>query len=532
MSENEKNNSMSSDELNRMLDEYIASLEERARIVPQEENEKDVSTVTDVAAPAEPDPEPAPEEEPESESVTLHFTDVSSLDVIGNTQELNIDNHLSDEPPSELMEFNAAPDSEESNEENDDSETDEKQTDFKNNGTDDDDEDHKPWYKVLFGKIGSFIWNSGFLIKAVVYVAVVLIISAFLSYYVISVGNDVFAFVKTNKEVTLNIPEGITRKELAFLLEKNDIIEYQWAFDLYLRYKDCNEEAFLSGEHTFDTHMNYSQIISELTEVKRELVQVSITIPEGYTVDQIIDLFVSNGIGTRENFVEAINEYPYQHEFVKELEKIGYSKDRRYRLEGYLYPDTYYFYKDSAEYLVINKLLNNFNNKFWIYYESVFKEDIEKAGLTFDDIVTLASMIQSEAKLEIDFEFISYVFRNRLAHPQSFPKLESDATVQYAIMARGGDRTEDLTAEQLMIDDPYNTRLYEGLPPGAICNPGFDALSAAIYPDMPLLDSEETINAFFFVSNKAGKTYYAETLSGHNENVKQVAKDNAAYDKD
>ena len=271
--------------------------------------------------------------------------------------------------------------------------------------------------------------------------------------------------------------------------------------------------------------------ITELTVVKRSLEEVSVTIPEGYTVDQIIDLFTSMGIGPREKFVEAINEYPYQHEFIKELEKLGYSKDRKYRLEGYLYPDTYYFYKDSAEYLIINKLLNNFYNKFWIYYESTFKEDIEKAGLTFDDIVTLGSMIQSEAKLEIDFEYISYVFRNRLSHPKSFPRLESDATIQYILLSRGEPRAEDLTAEQLAIDDPYNTRIYEGLPPGAICNPGFDALSAAIYPDMPLDAESNGVDAYFFVSNKAGKTYYAQTLSEHNENVKQVKKDNASYDK-
>ena len=99
-------------------------------------------------------------------------------------------------------------------------------------------------------------------------------------------------------------------------------------------------------------------------------------------------------------------------------------------------------------------------------------------------------------------------------------------------MLHGETRNEDLTSEQLAIDDPYNTRLYEGLPPGAICNPGFDAISAAIYPDMPMCDDDTAINAYFFVSNKAGKTYYAETLSEHNENVRQVKKDNDANEKE
>ncbi|MDD4125912.1 MAG: endolytic transglycosylase MltG, partial [Eubacteriales bacterium] len=206
-------------------------------------------------------------------------------------------------------------------------------------------------------------------------------------------------------------------------------------------------------------------------------------------------------------------------------EETGYPETRKYRLEGYLYPDTYYFYKDSKEYLVINKLLNNFYSRVWIYYESTFKADIEAIGMTFDEIVTLAAMIQGEAKLYIDFECISYVFHNRLksSDPQ-FKWLQSDATVQYFLP----EHVEELTQAQLDTDNPYNTYVYEGLPPGAICNPGFDAISAAIYPDAPIDGEGKPINAYFFVSNKAGKTYYAITLTGHNANKVQVAKDNAA----
>jgi UPF0755 protein len=528
MSENDKNKELSSEELNNLLDDYIASIESRAgadkKPAPLEpELPESPALPDDLLLPEVTGEKPARPETDEPEApLTLHFTNVSALDSIGRTQELNIDNHLSDEAPSELAEFNREG-AEAPAVEGDAGEQPAQKSE---------DEPEVPWYKRAVKKVGSFIWNSGFLLKAGVYILIVLAISAFLSYYIIAVGNDVMAFVKSDREVTVTIPENITRKELSFLLEKNGIISYDWAFNLFLIYKGCDESSFLTGEHTFNAKMNYSQIISELTEVKRNLEEVSITIPEGYTVDQIIDLLTSQGIGTREKYIEAINEYPYQHEFVKELEKLGYSSDRVYRLEGYLYPDTYYFYKDSAEYLVINKMLNNFNNKFWIYYESTFKEEIEKTGLTFDEIITLASMIQSEAKLEIDFEYISYVFRNRLSHPSTFPRLESDATVQYALMLHGETRNEDLTSEQLAIDDPYNTRLYEGLPPGAICNPGFDAISAAIYPDMPMRDDDTAINAYFFVSNKAGKTYYAETLSEHNENVRQVKKDNDANEKE
>ena len=105
-------------------------------------------------------------------------------------------------------------------------------------------------------------------------------------------------------------------------------------------------------------------------------------------------------------------------------------------MEGYLYPDTYDFYQDEEEYLVINKFLNNFQQKFWSSYKTVYKEDLDALGMTFDDVITLASMVQAEAKFASDFESISYVFHNRLNHPDTFPKLESDATIQYILSER------------------------------------------------------------------------------------------------
>lgn len=377
----------------------------------------------------------------------------------------------------------------------------------------------KTWYGLT---------NISFLAKAVVYIAVVLILSAFCSFYAITVANDVFAFVKTDRDIIITVPENATNKQISYLLMKNDVIEYDWMFNLFLIYQQDGDQEmdFLPGEITVNPKFNYSQLIDTLTTVSVAREQVSITIPEGFTVDQIIELFVSDGIGTREGFTEAINNYPFKHEFVTLLESNGYSSNRKYRLEGYLYPDTYFFYKDSAEHLIINKMLNNFNTKFWSYYKSTFKETIDKTGFSYDDIVTLASMIQAEAKYYIDYESISYVFWNRLKHKNSFPFLQSDATIQYVL----DNHTEDLTQADLDLDNPYNTYLYKGLPPGAICNPGFDALSAAVYPDAPLNSDGDTVNAYFFVSNKIGTTYYAETLPQHNKNKKQVAKDNQNFE--
>lgn len=476
------------------------------------------------------DSENSPLPEPEREELIKraeiawadHFGDKPLSATLSETKgEANIYAHLSDTVPETLADFTENPETgSEAKPEDNPTETGETETDDVVNDMDD---EKKPWPIKVLLKIAGFFWNMGFMVKAAVYVTVVLIASALLSFYVISVGNDVFAFVKTEKEFTVNIEEGMTRKEVAYLLEKNGIIEYSWAFNLFMIYRGEENLEFLPGEHTVKSTMNYSQILDALIQEPFELVEVSITIPEGFTTDQIIDLLVDYGIGKREAFIDAINNYPYKHQFVRMLGEQGYSENRRYRLEGYLYPDTYFFYKDSKEYLVINKMLNNFNNRVWVYYESTFKADIDTWGMTFDDILVLASMVQGEAKNVIDFEWISYVFHNRLksSDPQ-FKWLQSDATVQYFLP----EHVEDLTREHTAIDNPYNTYLYEGLPPGAICNPGFDAISAAIYPDKPIDEDDKPINAYFFVSNKAGKTYYAETKSQHDKNRQRVAKEN------
>lgn len=369
--------------------------------------------------------------------------------------------------------------------------------------------------------------------KAVIYIALVVIVSAYLSYYIITIGNDVFALVSDTREVTVTIDENATHESVGELLESEGIIEYGWVYEIYMKYRGDGDSSneYILGQHTLNTNYNYSQIITALTSktVKREVVRI--TIPEGLTVDQIIELLTENGVGEREKYIEAINNYPYKWKFVQLLDEMGYSEDRKYRLEGYLYPDTYDFYTTEGEVYVINKMLNAFNDKFWkdFTHENADGETyqqfmLEEYGLTFDDVVVLASMVQSEGGTVEDFYAISYVFHNRLSHPSSFPKLESDATIQYALP----ERINDSTQLDPNYETPYNTYLYDGLPPGAISNPGLDALSAAMFPVAPQNDSGRDIDAYFFVSNDAGRTYYASSASGHEKNVIQAKKDNEA----
>ena len=375
--------------------------------------------------------------------------------------------------------------------------------------------------KKLFSTLG----KSSLLFKALFYIFFVVIISAYLSYYIITIGNDVFALVKDDQETRIVLTENATVDEVVKQLGEKKVVNYPWVFKLYLKYRSDDEFTFIAGEHKLNANMNYTQIIQKLTTLYTERKQVRVVIPEGYTVDQIIDLLVKSGIGSREKYVDAINNYPYKHEFIQELGKLELSPNRKYRLEGYLFPDTYDFYNDTEEYLVINKLLNNFDVKFWADYKTQYVEVCKSFNLNFDQLITLASIVQAEGKSAVDFEYISYVFHNRLKNNKKYPKLESDATLQYILT----EHREDFTEEDKNIENLYNTYRYEGLTPGSICNPGLDAISAALFPVKPVDENGNSINAFFFVSNKAGKTYYANDPQGHKTNKDRVARENAAF---
>lgn len=358
------------------------------------------------------------------------------------------------------------------------------------------------------------------LVKAVIYIMSILVVSGLLSYFAIVVGNDVFAFVKSDEEIQISVPEGTTIKQLGEILAENGVIQYPDIFSLYADLRGKNP-ALIAGDYTVSPSMNYDQLINVVAKkVSTAKETVIVVIPEGYTVDQIIDTLVNKyNLSTREELVDAIQNYPFDYWFVDRLQ--GLRSGRTYRLEGYLYPDTYYYYTDSSAITIINKMLRNFDVKMRQTFKNCTAEGadyIEKItnlcnarNMTFDDIVVLASMIQMEAYYDVEYGTISSVFNNRIKNPsKTGGKLESDATIYYIL----DDHPETLTQEHLNIDSPYNTRKYPGLPPGAISNPTYLAINYALYPD--------STDYYYFVAKKDGFNLFAKTLSEHNKNV-QIA---------
>lgn len=335
--------------------------------------------------------------------------------------------------------------------------------------------------------------------KAVIYIVAVVVISVFAAVYIIFIGNDIFAFLKSDVEMDITISEYDNTSDIAKKLEDYGVIKYPTIFRLYAKLRDYTDD-YIGGTYTISPSMNYDQLFYELKgkNVTRE--QVSITIREGWTVDDIINLFVSKGMGTRAGFVDVINNYDYDYWFIHELGNL--SSERTYRLEGYLFPDTYYFYTDSSEVAIIDKLLDNFNRKFVDEY----REFIAGTPYTVDEMIIMASIIQMEAKYATEYGKISSVIHNRLNNPSYESigrKLQCDATIQYVL----SERTENLTSADLNLDNPYNTRLYAGLPPGAICNPSLNAIHFALEPD-------ET-NLYYFIADSTGTTQFSETYAEH-----------------
>ncbi len=324
------------------------------------------------------------------------------------------------------------------------------------------------------------------------------LISLVLSLSVIFIAGDVFAFTADEGEVSLIIPEGADREDVAAILKKEKLVRFPRIFQLYACFRGWNDE-YRAGEFTLDRAMSYDELHLSLSPKKNSRTQIKVTIPEGYTTDEIINLFVEKGIGTREGFVDLIqNGGNFGYDYLSEIPAV---EGRAYRLDGYLFPDTYFVYADSSETEILTKLLQNFDRKF----DEKLRLEALSAGFSVDEAVRLASIIEAEAYYRADMTKISSVFRNRLSSKR-YTFLESDATVKYA-KEIAGDMTPPTSEDIKNLDSPYNTYRYKGLPPGAVCSPGLDAITAAIRP--------ADTDFYYFVSAKDKTTIFSRTYAEH-----------------
>lgn len=332
----------------------------------------------------------------------------------------------------------------------------------------------------------------------------IVLVSLLLAFGIINVANDVYAFIKPNEEIVVSIPEGSSTSNIASTLKGSGVIDHPFIFKLYSRLKKADGQ-YQFGEYTLNSNMTYDEIIKELKKSSVQKESVKFTIPEGYEQNQIVDLLVEKGYCDRDSLEDALQNHQYDYDFLKDL------PERRDRLEGYLFPDTYEIYKGEDAVSIVNRMLKNFETK---VLTDENKKLISKSDLSLDELITLASIVEREGQAAEELPKVASVFYNRL-NSTTYSYLESCATIQYVLP----ERKEVLSIADTKTDSPYNTYMHKGLPPGPISCPGLAAIQAVLEP--------ETTDYYYFVSNKDGTHLFAKTYNEHLENVKKAGSSSA-----
>ena len=235
---------------------------------------------------------------------------------------------------------------------------------------------------------------------------------------------------------------------------------------------------------------------------------VRVTFPEGFTATQIAEKLQENGVCSAKEFMALVADDEYlstlSYRFISGIEN---PENRPFNLEGYIFPDTYDFYKGESAEKALSRFLGNTEKKLTDEYYL----RAEELGYTMDEIISLAAIVQEEATTANEMGKVSSVVHNRIVSP-GYGKIQCDVTIHYI-----NDYVTDspyLEGDTEKYKELYNTYKCVGLPEGAITNPGLDAIKAALYP--------EDTDYFFFVTDEDWNYYYAETYAEHKKNCAAV----------
>ena len=317
--------------------------------------------------------------------------------------------------------------------------------------------------------------------------------------------------------VAFSVASGSSLSRVAAKLEENALIRNRSAFRYYADILGYSQKI-QAGDYQLNRGMSMTDVMNALISGDGKPLVRNITIIPGWTVPDIADYLKAEGIiSSTEDWLaicqnaESYDSYYYMHDILS----AGTAAQRKYPVEGYLAPNTYEIYTDASVNDIIRKLLSQtgtvFTNAYFDRLEELNKR--WKTDYTMDNIITIASMIEKEAKTD-DFERVAAVFYNRL---QKRMRLQSDATVKYLT----GITKLSLKRSDTAVDSPYNTYLKSGLPIGPICNPSPQAIYAALYPDEEFMTKGKEYYYFCTREPENGSLYFSRTLSEHEAAVAQ-----------
>ncbi|HPS85351.1 MAG TPA: endolytic transglycosylase MltG [Spirochaetota bacterium] len=291
------------------------------------------------------------------------------------------------------------------------------------------------------------------------------------------------------------VHEGESLRMISSRLKKNNLIKNS---NFFLASGAVNSGYnYKSGKYRIKRGMTSFDILKVI--YLGRVLSEKITIPEGYNIYEIAEKLDDSGITSRREFLNYCTDRQF-------LKKIGINSSTA---EGYLFPDTYVFNEDMNAGEVIKVMYKRFSN----VIDSIGMKEIKKSGLSFGDVIKMASLIEEEAAVSTERKYISSVFHNRIKKNMRF---DCDPTVRYAVKKFSGR----IYFSDLKTDSPYNTYLYKGFPPTPISSPGRESILAAIYP------AESSF--LYFVSRNDRSHYFSSSLKEHNSAVKKFRDGNGS----
>jgi len=301
--------------------------------------------------------------------------------------------------------------------------------------------------------------------------------------------------------VLITIQAGQTSQEVGDKLEDEGVISSGLLFRV-LAALEGYDQKLVAGDYELEKGMPTLEVIERIR--RGQTAPLVVTIREGLRAEEIAELMESKKVISAEDFLQAIEQW-YEFSFL-------YSKPYWATLEGYLFPDTYFFHRNTTAEEVVQQILENFDQRF----DADLRQEAAVAGLSLRTVLTLASIVEREAQVPEERPIIADVFLKRLR--RGMP-LEADPTVQYALgndpasVAEHGYWKQELSQADLEVDSPYNTYRNAGLPPGPICNPGLASIQAVIRPTQT--------DYLYFVARADGSHVFAETMEEHLSNIQQ-----------
>ena len=268
-------------------------------------------------------------------------------------------------------------------------------------------------------------------------------------------------------------------------LKDAGIIKYKGLFQLYCSVSHAKTKID-PGTYELSTNYDYRALVKKMQVGSGAMVTTKVTIPEGYTMEQIFQKLEDENVCSYDDLMDAAANYSYNYSFIDQSMQ-GDAK----RLEGFLFPDTYEFYQGMQASSAINKFLENFHDRL----TAEMLEKADERGMTMQEVVTVASMIEKEAANDDERAMIAAVIYNRI---EAGMPLQIDSTIMYVLP----EHKDVLTVEDTKIDSPYNTYQNKGLPPTPIANPGLASIKATLSPASTqalyyALDAESGTHKFF-----------------------------------